>query len=173
MAFVRARPPRVGDTRLVAVDGRSGSGKSSLADSLVPLLGASLIRMDDLYEGWSGLETSERRLHRWVVEPLATGAPVRWRRFDWATGEYAEWHEQAPSGVLIVEGCGAARDSLDWAYSTILWVEADESVRRRRLEQRGDWSTYRAHAQQWADDEQALFARERTRERANLIVDND
>ena len=41
--------PRLGRTRLIAVDGRSGAGKTWLASELATPLGAPVIHMDDLY----------------------------------------------------------------------------------------------------------------------------
>src|SRR3954447_22097903 len=47
---VLATPPTCGATRLVCIDGPSGSGKSSLAQRLAgPLGDPPLVQMDDLY----------------------------------------------------------------------------------------------------------------------------
>ena len=52
----------------------------------------------------------------------------------------------------------------------LVWVEAPYDVRLRRgLERDGD--AFAPHWEQWAADEAALFARERTRERADVVVD--
>jgi uridine kinase len=47
--------PRLGRTRLIGLDGRSGSGKTWLADRLARPLDAPVIHLDDLYPGWDGL----------------------------------------------------------------------------------------------------------------------
>src|SRR6202042_2836673 len=47
--------PRLGRTRLIAVDGRSGSGKTWFAGRLARPLDAPVIHLDDLYPGWDGL----------------------------------------------------------------------------------------------------------------------
>ena len=50
------------------------------------------------------------------------------------------------------------------------WVEAPYDLRLRRgLERDGD--AFAPHWEQWAADEKVHFARERTRERADLLVD--
>src|SRR5690606_29833513 len=47
-----------GQTRaVVLIDGRSGSGKTTLATALAARLpGTQLVRLDDFYPGWDGLE---------------------------------------------------------------------------------------------------------------------
>ncbi|MDP1706768.1 MAG: hypothetical protein Q8L36_03020, partial [bacterium] len=49
-------PPRCGNTHVLAIDGRAGSGKTTLANDLSLALSAkspvSLIHMDEIYGGW-------------------------------------------------------------------------------------------------------------------------
>ena len=66
---------------LVGIDGRSGSGKTDLAASLderVRTSGRSctLVHLDDLYRGWTGLSAALRPLCEDVVTPLSGGAAV-------------------------------------------------------------------------------------------------
>src|SRR6476661_4492660 len=66
--LVAASRPRCGGTRLVAVDGPSGAGKTTLAAEVADALGAPTIHMDDLYPGWDGLAASTERVREWVVD---------------------------------------------------------------------------------------------------------
>ena len=47
--------PRLGGVRVIAIDGPAGSGKTTLGDALAER-GAAVLHLDDLYDGWSGLE---------------------------------------------------------------------------------------------------------------------
>jgi adenylylsulfate kinase-like enzyme len=47
-AAARRAVPRAGDTRVVAVDGRSGAGKTSLAATLRDRLRAPVVSLEDL-----------------------------------------------------------------------------------------------------------------------------
>ena len=64
VALALARPPTLGDGRLVCVDGPAGSGKTTLAAGIAARTGAPVLHMDDLYPGWSGL-----RAWTWIIEP--------------------------------------------------------------------------------------------------------
>jgi hypothetical protein len=164
--------PRLGRTRLIGVDGRSGSGKTWLADRLASPLGAPVIHMDDLYPGWDGPGRAAGVLADWLVEPLGRGEPARWRRFDWDSMSYAEWHTTEPADVVILEGCGSIRSSLASAYATRIWVEAPTAARQQRLRARPDWAAYAPHAHRWAELEEQLYETEHTRQHCNVIVDN-
>lgn len=78
---------------VVALDGRSGTGKSTLARALSDSLGAAVIEGDDFYAGGIELrgESPEARAaccidwtrQRPVLEALRAGREAIWRAFDW------------------------------------------------------------------------------------------
>jgi uridine kinase len=173
---VLARAPRLGRVRLVCVDGPAGSGKTSFAGRLADRLEGETIRvgvvhLDDLYDGWSGLEGSLwPRLAAQVLEPLRRGRPGRYQRYDWVAGAFADWADVPVPDVLVLEGCGAARRASVPDAVLSVWVEAPAELRLARgLERdgeamRGEWIA-------WTAREAAHFGRERTRERADVRLD--
>ena len=169
-AHVRATAPRCGRTRLVCVDGPSGAGKSTLAGRLAPVLGgAAVLAMDDLYPGWDGLAESVPLLHDQVVVPLAAGLPASYRRWDWDRSAWAEHHDLGVPDVLIVDGVGCGSRPIAPFAVLVVWMEAPEDVRFGRGIAR-DGQAYRPHWERWAAQEQALFAAEGTRARADVVL---
>ena len=71
--------------------------------------------------------------------------------------------------LLVVEGVGSG--SRAWApwITALVWVEAAPEIRLARGLAR-DGEEVREHWLAWTEDEQRLFAREETRERADLVV---
>lgn len=171
-AALARTPPRLGRTRLIALDGHSGSGKTWLAALLAGRLRAPVIHMDDLYPGWNGLARAVRFVNDWVITPLATQRPARWRRFDWDAMAYAEWRTTEAAEVVVLEGCGSVRAELAGAYAARIWVEAPAGARRRRIEARADWGMYQPHVERWASQEDALYRTERTKHHCDLVVGN-
>ena len=166
LELLEGRPATLGSGRLVCVDGPAGSGKSTLAAS-VP--GATVVHMDDLFEGWGGLPHVDDQLDT-LLRPLADGRAGSYRRYDWLDGSWAETVEVLPCPLLVVEGVGSGASRFDDLRTALVWVEAPYDVRLRRgLERDGD--AFAPHWEQWARDEDALFARERPRDRADLVVD--
>jgi uridine kinase len=170
-ARVLAAAPRCGTTRLVCVDGPSGSGKTSLAGRLTAALGhPPLLHMDDLYPGWDGLADAVPLLHDWIVAPLASGLPARYRRYDWDRGEYAEEHDLGVPPLLVVEGVAAGARIVAARSVLLVWVEAPQDERFRRGIAR-DGEAYCPQWERWAQQEQLHFAAEGTRGRADVRVD--
>lgn len=147
--------PRTG---VIIIDGRSGSGKTSLAASLAPLMGAETLHMDDLYEGWQGLLAAPATLAR----ALETG---RYRRYDWHLGALAETRELARDTPLIIEGCGSlTRETLDAAavfggQVVSVWLECPLAVRKSRAIAR-DGQVFAPHWEDWAQQEAEHMMRE-------------
>jgi uridine kinase len=169
------RPPTLGSGRLVCVDGPAGAGKSTLAAALETELArsgrgaAAVVHMDDLYEGWSGLATIDARLGDLLL-PLSRDEPGSYRRYDWHAGRFAETVTVAPSPLLVLEGVGSGANRFAGLVTVLVWVEAPYELRMvRGLERDGD--AFAPHWEQWARDEKELFSHERTRQRADVLVD--
>ncbi|MBX3100847.1 MAG: ATP-binding protein [Salinibacterium sp.] len=150
---------------IILIDGRSGSGKTELALELVAQVpGAQLVRLDDIYPGWDGLDAASA-----AVPGILSSR--RWRRWDWSTAKLAEWNSLDPDRPLIVEGVGAlSRASRDLA-DRALWVELDGATRKDRALARDDY--FAAHWDRWAEHEDRFIARENPRVLADTIVDGN
>lgn len=167
--LVRRTAPRAGATRVVAVDGRSGAGKTSLAATLRAELGAPVVALEDLYGGWDGLERGIDLLTAEVLEPLSAGRAARVPCYDWVAATWGTPWGLEPPEVLIVEGVGAGARRAAAYESLLAWIEAPASVRKQRALDR-DGETFAPHWDAWAAQEDAMLARERTPDRADLVI---
>ena len=164
------RPATLGSGRLVCLDGPAGSGKTTWATGIAGLApDARVVHMDDLYAGWSGLPEVDAQLGGLLL-PLAEDRRGSYRRYDWPAGEYAERVVVDPGPLLVVEGVGSGASRFAELVTVLAWVEAPEHIRMERgLARDGD--AFAPHWEQWARDEAEVFARERTRERADVRID--
>lgn len=151
---------------VVLVDGRSGSGKTELARAMVGQMPAlQLVRMDDLYPGWDGLEAGSQHVHDYILSAKIR----RWRRWNWQANEHSEWRVLDPSRPVLVEGCGALSRA-NWALAAhTVWVETDDETRRARVVAR-DGDAWLDRWDDWAAQEQAFIDRENPRSLADTIV---
>jgi uridine kinase len=169
LELAAARAATLGAGRLVCVDGPAGSGKTTLGRLLAERTGAQLIHADDLMEGWRGLDAVGRQLAG-LAEALAAGRPGRYRHFDW---EHHRYDRDVPVPVatwLVVEGVGSGAAALAPWTTVLVWVEVDDELRLARGLER-DGVAMEEHWRTFMADERELFARERTRERADVLVD--
>jgi uridine kinase len=162
-----AAPARAGRTRILAIDGRSGSGKSTLARALATSLGAPIVDLELIYPGWDGLQEGIDLLVRDVLTPLAAGLPAAVPRYDWQLERFGEPWTLEPPDLLIVEGVGAGARAAAAFTSLLVWVELAAPLRKERALAR-DGDLFGPHWQRWADQEDALLAREQTPGRADV-----
>ncbi len=169
-AQVMAAQPRAGKTRVVAIDGPAGSGKTTLAAQLTAQLdGATVLNMDSLYPGWDGLAQGAERLVSDLLAPLAAGQPAVISSWNWIEGRQGPAVTLAATELLIVDGCGSGTRAAAPMLSLLIWMDGDPAERRRRAIAR-DGEMFAPQWERWAAQEQQLFARERPHQRADLII---
>ena len=154
----------------ICIDGPAGSGKTTLAAQLAPLLPAQVIHMDDLYNGWDGIEEGITMLHSQILEPLSQGQPGKYSRYDWMAGTYLERHRVPLSDFLVVEGCGSACRQVDQWKPFIIWVEADDDERLRRGLER-DGADAEPQWRAFMETERRLYQQHDTVHRAHIRLD--
>jgi len=153
---------------VVALDGRSGVGKSTLARTLADGLDAAVIEGDDFYAGGIALRDDSPRAcasacidwtrQRYVLEELRDGRDAVWRAFDWETFDGRQCDQPTrlrPKPVLILEGAYAARPELaDLIDLRVLLAVADEVRMARLLAREGSIGPWE---RQWHDAEDFYF----------------
>jgi uridine kinase len=168
---VRAAPARCGAVRVVAVDGRSGAGKSTFARALAAALDdAPVLPLEGIYPGWEGLERGIAIVAGDVLPALAEGRTALVPQWDWAAGAWGAPRAFAPAPVVVLEGVGAGAARVAPYLSLLVWLELDDAERRQRALAR-DGETYRPFWDTWAAQETALIAREEIAARADVVLE--
>lgn len=123
---------------------------------------AQLVRLDDLYPGWDGLDAGSAAVPSILTEH-------RWRSWDWAADRSGPWFELDPERPIIVEGFGAISAASRPLVDLAVWVELDDDTRKQRALNR-DGNAYEPHWDRWASQELEFIARERPADLADLVV---
>ncbi|MEB7505750.1 chorismate-binding protein [Arthrobacter koreensis] len=158
---------------LIAVDGFSGAGKTSLALELAAALrphrSVAVFHLEDVYPGWDGLQEGMDYYRREVLVPLASGQPARWQAWDWTAGQYGRRQETGHADIVIFEGVGAGHRAARSLLDAVVWVEAPEALRKERALAR-DGETYAPHWDRWAAQEAAWAAADRVPGEADVLL---
>ncbi len=170
---VRARrPPGEMATRVVAIDGPGGSGKSSFARHLAAAAGGVPIVQTDDFASWDNPIDWWPELLERVLVPLSRGKTARFERSSWGPGTGGDLVIVEPTDVLILEGVTATREAFMPYVTYAIWVDAPAEVRLRRgLDRDGLDALEQWRA--WMADEDEYRLRERPDERADLVVRGD
>jgi uridine kinase len=176
-AEVLRRPARLGQTRLVCVDGPSGAGKTAFADRLAEALAAAVgaavpvVHTDDLLDGWDDQFDFWQRLEEQVLAPVRSGGPGRYRAYDWRQRRFGDrWHPVPAGPVLVVEGVSAARARIRPEATLTVFVTAPAALRLDRALAR-DGEALRPYLEAWRRREERHFAADATAQGADLVVD--
>ena len=157
---------------VVAVDGRSASGKSTTAtvlSSAVP--GSVVVHTDDIawyhaFFDWTDL------LRDGVLVPARAGHAVRYRPPAWEHRN-REGAVEVPQGctLIIVEGVGAARRELMSLVDVVVWVQSDiVQAKTRGIARDGGDAAASAFWDEWMAEEFPFLADQRPWERADAVV---
>ena len=164
-------PPRCGTCVVVAIDGPSGAGKTQLSRQLARRLGgdAEILHFDHVYPGWEGLAVTPPVVAQDVLAPISRSEPGRTPRWDWGADVAGDDIVVAPSGILLLDGCGSGARVIRPHLSYLIWLDAPADVRRARAESRGD-DTVADWWDLWAAQEKEHFVAEGTEAAADVIL---
>jgi para-aminobenzoate synthetase len=161
---------------IIAVDGRSGAGKTTLAIELAALLRShhkvALFHLEDIYPGWNGLAAGIERYVSTVLTPLSRGEQAVWTSWDWDSHYDGDTRITVPAEIVIVEGVGAAAAMARPLLSAVIWADSPDKVRRKRALER-DGGTYEPFWDQWAAQEEEWLATDDVPRQADIRVLNN
>ncbi len=177
---------------VVALDGPSGSGKSSLARELAASTRATVIPTDDFFAAeltaadWDARSAAERardaldwrRLRQSALEPLRAGQRALWYPFDFAAGVRPDGSysmsttavRREPAPVVIVEGAYCTRPELADLIDLAVLVDAPAAIRHERLAAREEPAFLEAWHRRWDDAEAFYFTHVRPAASFDLVV---
>ncbi len=171
-ACAAREPPGGMRTRVIAVDGPGGAGKSAFAEQLAAALGGCQIVHTDDFASWDDPVGWWPELIEKVLEPLARGERAEFSPSQWAPGIVREPIEIVPAELLVLEGVTASREAFRPYLTYTVWIEAHADVRLRRgLERDGEQA--RAQWLEWMAEEDSYRERERPDAHADLVVHGD
>jgi len=194
VAAIRARS--VSAHRLVvAIDGRSGSGKSTVAKAVAQAIGAVIVPCDHFFAAsvsnaeWDRRTPEERaadaidwrRLKREAIEPLRMGRPARWYAFDFLAGPRGDGTyplqgtptELDPKPVVLLDGAYSARPELADVLDLSVLVEAAPTTRQARLEAREAADFLRQWHARWDLAEEYYFRHVRPPSAFDVVLRTD
>ena len=184
---------RKGPPVILALDGGSSAGKSTLAAMITKETDAALIPLDYFFSAnipdkkWDEFNVKEKlehvfdwdRLRQHVIEPLLKGMPARWYSFDFQSGLRAdgtygmeiEPKEREPAPVILIEGAYAASPKLADLVDLAVLVDAPIDDRHARLAAREDPGFLKAWHQRWDEVEVYYFEQVRPKSSFDIVVE--
>ena len=165
---------------LVAIDGGSASGKSTLGAALAEELQATLIHMDDFFLPME-MRTEERfaqpggnvhweRVRAEVLEPIRQGKGPEYGVFDCSVMAVNKTVRADVRDVVIVEGAYSLHPMLREYFDLRVLVEVEETLQKERILRRNGEQMLRRFLTEWIPLEKAYFAACRVKDCCHIIL---
>ena len=166
---------------LIALDGRCGSGKTTLAAQLAEHFPqSSIFHTDDFYlppaarvPGWETIPCANmdlERLRSEVLAPARAGLPVNYRAYSCREGAYLPAQHIAPQPLFIIEGSYSQHPVLAACYDLTVFVTCSKEEQTRRLQLR-EGTRYTNFVQRWIPLEEGYFEKYGIEEKADFVLD--
>lgn len=171
------------ETVVLAIDGPSASGKTTLADRIADQLAAEVVAMDDFFLPGE-LRTKERlespggnvHIERFLAEaaPYLRGGKANegrtYRTFDCSIMAYGENRPLPRSPLVVVEGTYSLHPQLRQFYDIKVFLSLDPQEQRRRILLREGPEKSQLFFQRWIPLENRYMEAMKPKEAADLIL---
>lgn len=161
-------------TRIIAIDGPAGSGKTTLARRIATFRKDAVltIHMDDLYDGWENALTAKlaKTLTQSIAVPASMGKSFSYRKYDWLKKRFSDEVRCSLPDLLILEGVGSGQKAVRQYLDQLIWIDIESEVGLTRVLQRdGDYLEHEMRI--WQMRESQHFSSDNTRDCATIRVD--
>jgi Cytidylate kinase len=154
---------------VIAIDGRSASGKTTFAKRLSSELNAPLVHTDDVAWHHSFFDWWPLMLEQ-IIMPFRAGQAIDWKPETWIEKNREGSIVVPQSPILILEGVSVTRQVLSEHIDLPIWIETDPNTAETRGLER-DGPDGRDFWFEWQASERPFLEADKPWDRAKLIVD--
>ena len=166
---------------LLAVEGGSASGKTTLGGLLEQIYGCALIHMDDFFlrpeqrcpERFAqvGGNVDRERFLAEVLLPLSRGEAIRFRPFDCSTMTLADAVQVPQRRLTVVEGAYSMHPELAEFYDLSVYLDLSDGLQRERILHRNSPQTAQMFFEKWIPLERVYFSETKIKERCDMVIE--
>lgn len=165
---------------IMAIEGGSASGKTTLASLLENLYSATVFHLDDFFLT-PDMRTKERlsevggnvdreRFLNEVLIPLTKEHDICYKPYDCSTKSFKEATTITPNKLVIVEGAYSMHPDLSKYYDFSVFLNISPDKQRERILKRNSLSFADRFFNEWIPMENIYFEKTNIKNRCNLIV---
>ncbi len=168
---------------IIAIEGGSASGKTTLAGMLSDIYDCNVFHMDDFFlrpeqrtpERFAevGGNVDRERFLEEVLIPLSEKRAVCYRKFDCSAQTLGNPITVAPKKLTFVEGAYSMHPMLQKYYDFSLFLDVDSECQRERILVRNSEGLAKRFFDEWIPYEKRYFSETQIKKRCNMTVKID
>ena len=165
---------------IIAVEGGSASGKTTLGKELEQHYRCNVFHMDDFFLRPEqrtkdrlkepGGNVDRERFYEEVVIPLSKGEMVEYRRFDCSTFTLHPPVNMEPRRLTIVEGAYSTHPKLGRYYDLSVFLEIEPELQKERILKRNGSEKAERFFKEWIPMEQKYFEAFYIKEKCDIRI---
>jgi len=165
---------------IVAIDGMSAAGKTTLAGELSKEFDCNIFHMDDFFLT-EELRTPSRlsevggnvdylRFKTEVADKLPGGDPFTYRIYDCKRGEFSKTVYVKPKGLSIVEGAYSLHPTFSQIFDYKILMKIDSRLQKQRIAERNGEFMLSRFLNEWIPKENEYLERFNIERQCNRVV---
>ena len=153
---------------VLAIEGGSASGKSTLGALVSDIYSCTLLHTDDFFLPPEkrtkdrleepGGNFDRERFKEEVILPLSRGEDILYRRFDCSTSKILPPRKITPTRLTVIEGAYSMHPELSVFYDISVFLEVGKSTQRKRILKRNAPDVAERHFSLWIPLEERYFS---------------
>lgn len=169
------------NTIIVAIDGKSGSGKSRLAALLKNEFDCNVFHMDDFFLAPEqrtpqrlaevGGNIDYERFEEEIIDNIKSGLDFRYEKYNCRTETFEDSDIVTQKQLNIIEGVYSHHPLFSDFYDYKIFLSVDLETQKKRIWQRGGEDMFRKYFTQWIPLENLYFKSNNTAEKSDVFID--
>ena len=165
---------------VVAIEGGSASGKTTLSKMLEEIYNCTIFHMDDFFlrpeqrtakrYAEIGGNVDRERFFDEVLTPLSKNQPVEYRKFDCSTMSIAPAVKIVPKRLTIIEGAYSMHPYFSEYYDISVFLDISSELQKKRIEKRNTPQMATRFFNEWIPLENKYFDKTQIKERSDISV---
>ncbi len=165
---------------VIAIEGGSASGKSTLGEILKNIYDCNVLHMDDFflrpeqrtadrYSEAGGNIDRERFLEE-VLIPLKNNETINYRRFDCSSLKILPSIKITPEKLTIIEGAYSMHPEFEKYYDYSVFLDISPEKQKLRIEKRNSPEMAQRFYNEWIPLENEYFSKLKVKERCHMYI---
>ncbi len=165
---------------IVAIEGGSASGKSTLSEVLSSVYDCNVLHTDDFFlrpeqrtpERFKevGGNLDRERFYGEVIKSLVKNETVSYRPFDCSTQTLGDSITVTPKKLTVVEGVYSMHPSFGKYYNLSVFLDIAPDFQKKRIEKRNSPALAKRFFEEWIPLENTYFEKTQIKNRTDLVI---